>query len=106
SYGISWDTSTVSGGSHTLTALARDTSGNTAPSAAISVTLVNANDPSVVGQWSSVMNWPLVAVNTVLLKNGKVLMWDGGPACIGSESVRICDPATKRSPDVPIHATQ
>ncbi len=30
-----------------------------------------------IGQWSSIMNWPLVAVHAVLMNTGKVLMWDG-----------------------------
>ena len=70
-------TATVSG--------AADLAGNTmaSPSSWSFTTASPANDPSVVGQWSSVMNWPLVAVNMILLKNGKVLMYDGGPACIG-----------------------
>lgn len=31
---------------------------------------------SSVGQWSSLMNWPLVAVHSALMPSGKVLMWD------------------------------
>ena len=29
------------------------------------------------GQWSALMNWPMVAVHSVLLKNGNLLIWDG-----------------------------
>jgi hypothetical protein len=29
------------------------------------------------GQWSALMNWPVVAVHSVLLDNGKFLLWDG-----------------------------
>ena len=32
--------------------------------------------PQPGGQWSSVMNWPLVAVHSTLLDTGKVLTWD------------------------------
>jgi hypothetical protein len=60
-------------------------------------------DPSTVGQWSAVMNWPLVAVNMVQMNNGKILMWDGGwNLCQGSESVRVWDPATNIFTPVPI----
>jgi hypothetical protein len=40
-YSVSWDTTVSSNGSHTLSAIARDTAGNTATSAAISVTVNN-----------------------------------------------------------------
>ena len=55
-----------------------------------------------LGQWSPLINWPLVAINTVLMKNGKVLMWDGGPDCIGSESCTVWDPVTGTFTPVPI----
>ena len=42
-YSISWDTSTSSPGSHTLSAVARDAAGNTTPSAAVTVTVVAAD---------------------------------------------------------------
>jgi glucose/arabinose dehydrogenase len=42
-YGLSWDTRTVANGAHTLTARARDTSGNTALSAPVTVNVANAN---------------------------------------------------------------
>jgi hypothetical protein len=40
-YSISWDTTTASNGSHTLTAVARDAAGNTAASAGVTVTVSN-----------------------------------------------------------------
>ena len=36
---------------------------------------VNAQDPSVVGQFSSVMSWPFNPTHAVLLPSGKVLWW-------------------------------
>jgi glucose/arabinose dehydrogenase len=42
-YALTWDTRTVSNGAHTLTALARDTSGNTTLSAPVSVNVSNTN---------------------------------------------------------------
>jgi glucose/arabinose dehydrogenase/PKD repeat protein len=41
-YSVNWDTTTASNAGHTLTAVARDTSNNTATSAAIAVTVANA----------------------------------------------------------------
>ena len=41
-YTLAWITTTASNGSHTLTAVARDAAGNTATSAAVSVTVSNA----------------------------------------------------------------
>ena len=41
-YGVSWNTTTVANGAHTLTALARDTAGNTATSAPVTVSVANA----------------------------------------------------------------
>jgi hypothetical protein len=46
-YGVSWDTTTVADGSHTLTAVARDAAGNIATSAPVTVTVSNAT-PSTV----------------------------------------------------------
>jgi hypothetical protein len=44
-YSVSWDTTTANDGAHTLTAVVRDTTGNTAASAAVSVTVSNAPPP-------------------------------------------------------------
>jgi hypothetical protein len=44
-YAISWDTTTATNGSHTLSAIATDTSGNTAPAANVSVTVQNPAPP-------------------------------------------------------------
>src|SRR5206468_3573836 len=48
SYSISWDTTAVSNGSHTLTAVARDAAGNTTTSAAVTVTVTNDLTPPVL----------------------------------------------------------
>src|SRR5262249_53392288 len=63
-------------GSHSLTAVARDTAGNTATSAPVAVT-VTATTTSLVGQWSAPVNWPIIAVHANLLPTGEVLAWDG-----------------------------
>ena len=60
-----------------------------------SVTLSVASDPAVVGEWSSVMQWPAVAVHSHLLKTGKVLTWETGP------TASIWDPANGSFTAVP-----
>ena len=49
-YSISWNTATATNGSHTLTAVATDTSGNTATSASVPVTVSNTiSGPPIAG---------------------------------------------------------
>ena len=51
--------------------------------------------PPPVGQWSAPFNWPLVAVNMVLLPTGKVLMYDGLASGVnGGNSARVWNPTT------------
>jgi len=52
-FSASWNTTSVSNGSHLLTAVARDAAGNTATSASVSVTVSNATVPS-----QSASGWP------------------------------------------------
>ncbi len=54
-YSISWDTTTASNGTHTLTAVARDAAGNTNTSTAFSVAVANSAPPpsaGLVGAWA------------------------------------------------------
>jgi Domain of unknown function (DUF1929)/Fibronectin type III domain/Kelch motif len=44
------------------------------------------------GQWSALMNWPMVAIHSVLLDNGKVLQWDGWQQ---PEPTQVWDPSTQ-----------
>jgi hypothetical protein len=44
-YGVTWNTTAVSNGTHSLTAVARDAAGNTTTSAAVAVTVSNAPPP-------------------------------------------------------------
>jgi hypothetical protein len=92
-YSSPWNTVTATNGSHSLTARARDGAGNPATSSAIAVTVSNSTstDPSVVGLWSQVLNWPLVALNMTLMPNGKVLAYDDHTDGTG---VGVFDPAT------------
>lgn len=49
----------------------------------------NAQGPSVVGQFSPLMNWYYNATHAVLLPNGKVLWW---PSYLSGDKPRIWDP--------------
>jgi len=73
-YAMQWDTSTTTAGLHTLAAIASDFSNNTSRSANLTVN-VTAPSPAQVGKWSSVVNWPIVAVHALLLTSGDVLGW-------------------------------
>jgi Tfp pilus assembly protein PilX len=54
-YSVTWNTTTASGGSHTLTAVARDAAGNSTTSTAVSVTVANiAIDSTTVPQFTGV----------------------------------------------------
>jgi hypothetical protein len=59
-YQISWDTTTVANGAHTLTAVARDTTGNTATSAPVSVT-VNNSVPTTTLEFSPTDDASIIA---------------------------------------------
>jgi hypothetical protein len=54
--------------------------------------------PDVVGQWSGVISWPIIAIHIHILPNGKVLVWprDGG------NQARIWDPAANTFTSVPL----
>jgi len=76
-YSMTWDSTSVANGSHTIAARARDTSGLTTTST-INITVDNSGNPAIVGVWSSAVNIPAVAVNLILLKNNKILFYDDG----------------------------
>ncbi len=44
------------------------------------------------GQWSSLMTWPMVAIHSILLDNGKVLQWDGWQQ---PEPTEVWDPSSQ-----------
>ena len=75
-YTVPWTTTLATNGTHTLTAIASDTTGNQTTSSPVVVTVSNDNPRSQAGEWSPVMAWPLVALHANLLKTGKVLVWD------------------------------
>ena len=79
-YGITWDSTTVANGSHTLAARATDAFGNIATSATVGVTVSNGGGgegPAQVGQWGPVMPLPAVAIHSALLPSGRVLLFQG-----------------------------
>src|SRR5215472_7665185 len=77
-YSMTWNSTTVAAGAHTLAARARDSSGLTATSNPVTITVDNSGNPAVVGSWSSLVSLPAVAVNLILLPNDRVLFYQDG----------------------------
>ena len=101
-YDIPLNTTLITNGAHTVTAVARDLGGNTTTSAAVGFTVANTipNDPAQIGQWSSVFTWPNVALHAALLPTGKVLSWaDHSDA----DGVQLWNPATSTFQDDSLH---
>jgi hypothetical protein len=67
-------TGLTNGTSYTFTVSATNAIGTGGESAA-SNAVTPASSPS--GQWSALMDWPMVAVHNILLKNGNLLIFDG-----------------------------
>jgi Domain of unknown function (DUF1929)/Fibronectin type III domain len=67
-------TGLANGTSYTFSVSATNAIGTGSASAA-SNAVTPATSPD--GQWSTLMNWPLVAVHSVLVKSGDLLVWDG-----------------------------
>jgi hypothetical protein len=83
-----WDTTTSTNGSHTITAIATDGVGNQTTAAPVAVTVSNTNDPALVGVWTAPFNWPIVAINMVVTRNGDVMSWDGAPSNGGTSALQ------------------
>jgi len=47
------------------------------------------SDPNQIGQWGSVLNWPLEAIHSIMLPTGKVMVWQSWQT-----SVALWDPVT------------
>ena len=78
-YSISWDTTTASNGSHTLTAIARDAAGNQTTSAPITITVFNAPaPPSTVGRYEETD--PSVSFGAGWNQDTGWFGWSGGNA--------------------------
>jgi Concanavalin A-like lectin/glucanases superfamily/Domain of unknown function (DUF1929)/Bacterial Ig domain/Kelch motif len=65
---------------------------NGAPVTGINFTATSTTSPAAVGQWGAPIELGLVAVNTVMLHTGKVLMYSGSFATSYTE--RVWDPVT------------
>jgi hypothetical protein len=82
-YSITWDTSAVTAGTHTLSAIGYNSAGMNATASPVTVTVDHSGNAAVVGSWSSVYNLPTVAMNLILLKNNKLMFYeDGGSVTI------------------------
>jgi hypothetical protein len=79
-YSASWNTRTVSGGAHTLTAVARDNAGNTATSAAVSVTVTNVTVTRVEDSNPAITYAP---PGNFMLGYTDARPWSGGTAALG-----------------------
>jgi len=65
--------------------------------------------PSQVGQWSAVMNWPLVSIHGAVMPTGKVLVWDSDTSSSktsnsGGNGVQVWDPIANTFSTVPFDA--
>jgi uncharacterized protein YjdB len=87
----------VGNGNATITA----SYGGLSPTAAATVSITN--DPAQIGQWSQPIDLGVVAVNMLLMRTGKVLVY-GGVITSGKDA-RVFDPATATSVPVPNNAT-
>ncbi len=97
-FAVSWETAGAANGPHALSAVAYDSSGNATASEARTVTVANLDPAAQTGKWSSVMNWPLVAVHATLMHTGQVLLWDGWEA---PALATVWNPATNSFTSVP-----
>jgi hypothetical protein len=97
-YSFSWDTTTASNATHSLTATARDTSNNLATSSTITVTVSNtgtppppppptvfisANPSTITAGSSSTLNWSSTNATSCTASGS----WSGTQATSGSQSV-------------------
>jgi len=99
-YSIPWTTANAVNGPHTLTAVARDASGNVAASSPVTITVSNTYDPTGAGQWTAPFSWPIVAINLAVMKTGEVVSWDGPPAD-GGNSATLWNPSTGAFTGIP-----
>jgi len=78
-YAVSWNTTTASNGSHTLTAVARDGVGNSTTSTPVTVTVSNAPPaPTPVTRYEETD--PSVSFGPGWIRDGGLFGWSGGSA--------------------------
>jgi hypothetical protein len=83
-YKVSWDTTTVSNGTHTITAVARDAAGHTATSTPVTVTVANTGPPDTTAP--SVSLTSPAAGSTV---SGSIAVTAGATDDVGVEEVQF-----------------
>lgn len=101
-YSASWNTTAVANGSHTLTAVARDTSNNTTTSASVTVTVNNppivsltANPASVSTGSASTLTWSSTnAASCSASASPSNSNWSGSKAVSGSQSTGVLTQTT------------
>ncbi|TMB93885.1 MAG: DUF1929 domain-containing protein, partial [Chloroflexi bacterium] len=84
------DTGLVASTSYSYQVRAADAAGNLSAYSAVA-SATTSNTPPGLGQWSAVMNWPIVAVHAHLLPTGDVLAWSD---YLNNGGAQIWRPAT------------
>jgi hypothetical protein len=64
-----------------------------------------STDPSVVGKWSGVQNWPCRAIHMILLPTGKVMFWTRWGEADSQPYPFIWDPAIHGVEPLPLNPT-
>ncbi|HLK02321.1 MAG TPA: galactose oxidase-like domain-containing protein, partial [Streptosporangiaceae bacterium] len=82
-------TGLTNGTSYTFTVSATNSIG-TGPASAPSNSVTP--NPVIQGKWGPLQTWPIVAVHSVLLNNGKLMQWDGWDT---PEPTEVYDPAAQ-----------
>src|SRR5438128_10517317 len=91
-YAVSWDTTTASNGSHTLTAVARDAATNTTTAATVTVTVANDSTPPVLSAIAA----------SAITSSGATITWTTNEA---SDSQVDYGPTTAYGSSSPLNAS-
>ena len=81
-------TGLTNGTSYTFVTTASNAAGSGPPSLPSNPVTPTATNG---GQWSALMSWPMVSIHSILMKNGKVLQFDGWQQ---PEPTQVWDPGT------------
>ena len=82
-YSAAWDTATATNGSHSLTAIARDSAGNTTVSAAVSVTVSNTQGETTTRFEDSSAEIVYTPAGAWMERYTDARGWSGGTAALG-----------------------